>query len=125
VNLEGARANLEHDIPGWQFDQVRGQARKLWEQAFAGLTIKGGNDVQRESFATAMYHSMLDPRAYSDVNGNYTGADAKVHQASGFTYRTIFSGWMCFAVNTPSEPHAAGRGQRHGQLPDAAGRTER
>lgn len=93
VDLAGARENLETDIPGWDFDAVHAQARALWEKALAGIAIKGGTDTQRTAFATAIYHSMLDPRAYSDVNGNYTGADGKVHKTQDFTYRTIFSGW--------------------------------
>jgi predicted alpha-1,2-mannosidase len=101
VNMEGARQNLEHDIPGWDFDQVRSRARALWEKAFAGVVIKGGSGTQREAFATALYHSMLDPRAYSDVNGNYTGADKKPHRAENFTYRTIFSGWDVFRSQYP------------------------
>ncbi|HTI98475.1 MAG TPA: GH92 family glycosyl hydrolase [Dongiaceae bacterium] len=101
VDLAGARENLEHDIPGWDFDAVRAQARATWENAFAGVAVSGGTPVQREAFATAMYHAMLDPRAYSDVNGNYTGADGKVHRAADFTYRTIFSGWDVFRSEYP------------------------
>jgi predicted alpha-1,2-mannosidase len=93
VDLAGARENLEHDIPGWDFAAVRQQARGLWEKALSGISVQGGSDSQRVAFATAFYHSMLDPRAYSDLNGNYTGADGKVHRAKDFTYRTIFSGW--------------------------------
>jgi predicted alpha-1,2-mannosidase len=101
VDLAGAKENLEHDIPNWDFNTVRAQATALWEKAFDDITIKGGNAVQHEAFATAMYHAMLDPRAYSDVNGNYTGADGKVHRANGFTYRTIFSGWDVFRSEFP------------------------
>jgi predicted alpha-1,2-mannosidase len=101
ASLEGARRNLERDIPGWDFEGVRAGARALWEKAFSGVAIKGGNDTQREAFATALYHAMLDPRAYSDVNGDYTGADGKLHQAEGFTYRTIFSGWDVFRSQYP------------------------
>lgn len=101
VNLAGAKENLEHDIPSWDFDAVRAQTKALWEKAFANIAIKGGTAGQREAFATAMYHSMLDPRAYSDANGNYTGADRKVHRAADFTYRTIFSGWDVFRSEFP------------------------
>ena len=93
VDAAGARQNLESDIPGWNFDGVRAQATALWKKALAHIAIKGGTDAQREAFATAVYHTMLDPRAYSDIDGNYTGADGKKHQAKNFTYRTIFSGW--------------------------------
>ncbi len=101
VDVAGAKENLEHDIPGWDFDDVRAQARDLWEKAFANVSIKGGTASQRETFATAMYHALLDPRAYSDVNRNYTGADGKLHRANGFTYRTIFSGWDVFRSEFP------------------------
>jgi predicted alpha-1,2-mannosidase len=93
VDLAGARENLERDIPDWDFATVQEKARGLWENVLNGVSIQGGAPGQREAFATAVYHSMLDPRAYSDVNGNYTGADGKIHQAKDFTYRTIFSGW--------------------------------
>jgi predicted alpha-1,2-mannosidase len=96
VDLVGARQNLEHDIPGWDFDSVRREARQAWEKAFANVAITGGTSTQREAFATALYHAMLDPRAYSDVNGNYTGADHQAHRATNFTYRTVFSGWDVF-----------------------------
>jgi predicted alpha-1,2-mannosidase len=96
VDLAGAKENLEHDIPGWDFDAVRAQATALWKKALANVSVKGGTDAQRRAFATAIYHSMLDPRAYSDVNANYTGADGRVHRAKDFTYRTIFSGWDDF-----------------------------
>ena len=93
VDLAGAKENLEQDIPGWDFDTVKSDAHERWAQALDGIDVKGGSAAQREAFATAVYHSMLDPRAYSDVTGNYTGADGKVHRTDGFTYRTIFSGW--------------------------------
>jgi predicted alpha-1,2-mannosidase len=101
ASLEGARQNLERDIPDWGFNKVRAEAKVLWENAFANVAIKGGSAAQRETFATALYHSMLDPRNYSDVNGDYTGADHKIHRADGFTYRTVFSGWDVFRSQFP------------------------
>ena len=101
ASVDGAKQNLEHDIPGWNFDRVRSGAKALWEQAFDGILTKGGTEVQRVAFATALYHSMLDPRAYSDFTGEYTGADGKAHRANGFTYRTVFSGWDVFRSQFP------------------------
>ena len=96
VDLAGAKENLAHDLPGWDFDAVRASAKAAWSKVFEDIAIQGGSDDQREAFATAVYHSLLDPRAYSDVNGNYTGPDGQVHHARDFTYRTIFSGWDVF-----------------------------
>ena len=101
VSIEGARANLAHDIKGWDFDAVRRQAQKTWEKALSVVAIEGGTPVQRQVFATALYHAMIDPRAFSDVSGLYTGADGKVHRAEKFTYRTIFSGWDVFRSQFP------------------------
>jgi len=101
VSIEGARENLAHDIRDWDFDKVHRQARDLWADALAGVAVKGGTDTQREAFSTALYHSMIDPRAFSDTDGHYTGADHKVHQTDKFTYRTIFSGWDVFRSQYP------------------------
>ena len=101
VSVAGARENLQHDIAGWDFEQVRGQARELWERALAGFEVEGGTDTQREAFATALYHSMIDPRAFSDYDGSYIGADRQIHQTGAFTYRTIFSGWDVFRSQYP------------------------
>ena len=101
VSVEGARANLKHDITDWDFERVRQQARGAWEQALAGVAVQGGSEVQREAFATALYHSMIDPRAFSDQDGRYPGADQLIHQTGSFTYRTIFSGWDVFRSQYP------------------------
>jgi predicted alpha-1,2-mannosidase len=101
VSIEGARANLEHDIAGWNFENVQKQARSRWQKALAGVAVKGGTDAQKEAFATALYHSFLDPRAFSDVNGLYPGADGQAHLTTAFTYRTVFSGWDVFRSQFP------------------------
>ena len=101
VSIEGARRNLQHDVDGWNFDRIRKQARELWSQALSKVAVEGGTGPQKEIFATALYHTMIDPRAYSDVDGLYTGADHKVHRTGDFTYRTIFSGWDVFRAQYP------------------------
>lgn len=101
VSIEGARANLVHDIPGWSFDAVRRQARAQWASAIRRARIDGGTDTQRRIFYTALYHTMLDPRSVSDVDGSYIGADHLPHKAKGFVYRTIFSGWDVFRADFP------------------------
>jgi predicted alpha-1,2-mannosidase len=101
VSLAGAKANLEHDIPDWKFDEARSRAKKLWATALEGLHVEGGTDAQREAFFTALYHSQIDPRSTSDVDGYYIGGDNKKHRAEGFTYRSVFSGWDVFRSQFP------------------------
>ena len=101
VSIEGAKANLEHDIPHWDFDAVREEARAAWAEALSWVRVEGGNEDDRVKLYTALYHTMIDPRSVSDVNGDYIGADGRVHQTSNFTYRTIFSGWDVFRSQFP------------------------
>jgi predicted alpha-1,2-mannosidase len=101
VSLEGARKNLAHDIPGWNFDDLRRDGRALWDQALSSIEIEGASEDQKKIFFTAMYHAMIDPRVISDVDGRYTGADGKIHTADGYAPRTIFSGWDVFRGEFP------------------------
>jgi predicted alpha-1,2-mannosidase len=101
VSQEGARANLAHDIPDWDFDAVHAKARALWADALKGVACQGGTEAEREIFATALYHCFIDPRSVSDVDGSYVGADRQRHRADGFVYRTIFSGWDVFRSQFP------------------------
>jgi predicted alpha-1,2-mannosidase len=101
VSQEGARANLSHDIPDWDFDAVHARARGLWADALKGVACEGGTAAEREIFATALYHCFIDPRSVSDVDGFYIGADRQKHRADAFVYRTIFSGWDVFRSQFP------------------------
>ncbi|MDR1593184.1 MAG: GH92 family glycosyl hydrolase [Prevotellaceae bacterium] len=101
VSEEGARKNLEADIPHWDFDKVREQTRALWDKALGRITVAGGTDAQRTIFYTALYHTMIDPRMFSDVDGKYVGGDRKIHTTGSFNKRTIFSGWDVFRSQMP------------------------
>lgn len=101
VSIDGARKNLAHDIPGWDFDEVRHKGQALWDDALSSIEIEGASEDERKIFYTAMYHAMIDPRVIADVDGNYTGADGKIHTASGYAPRTIFSGWDVFRGEFP------------------------
>ncbi len=96
VSVENAKENLNHDIPGWDFEQVYQKARSLWNETVSKIKVEGGSEKEKEVFYTALYHAMIDPRIYSDQNGQYKGADGRVHTARDFTPRTIFSGWDVF-----------------------------
>jgi predicted alpha-1,2-mannosidase len=101
VSEEGARKNLEADIPDWNFDKVREQTRALWDEALGRITVTGGTEAQRSIFYTALYHTMIDPRMFSDVDGKYVGGDRQVHETGSFRKRTIFSGWDVFRSQMP------------------------
>jgi predicted alpha-1,2-mannosidase len=101
VSEEGARKNLESEIPHWDFDKVCEQTRTLWDGALGQITVAGGTGTQRTVFYTALYHTMIDPRMFSDVDGKYTGGDRQVHTTGSFRKRTVFSGWDVFRSQMP------------------------
>ena len=101
VSEEGARKNLEAELPGWDFEGVRRQAVEQWNEALSKIQVIGGTDEQKHVFYTALYHTLIDPRMYTDVDGCYMGADGHVHHTSKFVKRTIFSGWDVFRSQMP------------------------
>jgi predicted alpha-1,2-mannosidase len=101
VSVAGARRNLETEIPDWDFDGVRVKTHDAWNRALGKIAIRGGTDDQRTVFYTALYHTMIDPRTFEDVTGEYIGGDKKAHASQGFTKRTIFSGWDVFRSQFP------------------------
>ena len=100
VDAEGAYKNLQAEMPGWNFDGVRQRARRQWNEALSGVQVEG-EEKDKTIFYTSLYHTMIDPRCFSDVDGAYPGADGKVHYADNFIYRTIFSGWDVFRSQFP------------------------
>lgn len=101
VSIAGAKNNLATDIKGWDFDKVRADAKALWNASLSKVKVEGGTEEEKTVFYTAMYHTQIDPRTFQDANGNYPGGDGHLHQAKGFTKRTIFSGWDVFRSQMP------------------------
>ncbi|MCH9684034.1 MAG: GH92 family glycosyl hydrolase [Deltaproteobacteria bacterium] len=101
VDTDGARANLDAEAQHWDFDVYRGQAREAWRQALAAVEIEGGTPSQRRVFYTALYHSMIAPNLWEDVDGRYRGMDQRVHESPGFTAYSVFSLWDTFRATHP------------------------
>ena len=96
VSLANARANLQAEIPaGTALPQLRAKAREAWNGALGRIAIEGGSDEQRTVFYTALYHSLMHPNVFSDVNGDYRGFDQQVHRVEGRQHAQYanFSGW--------------------------------
>lgn len=101
VSIAGAKENLNNDIKDWDFDQVHSAAKAAWNKSLSKIKVEGGTAEEKKVFYTAMYHTQIDPRTFSDTDGKYKGGDGKVHHAAGFTKRTIFSGWDVFRSQMP------------------------
>lgn len=102
VDVEGAEKNMEAELPGWDFDQVRAESADIWNKALNKIQIETNDPVLRKNFYTALYHTMIAPFAYQDVDGRYLGMDKKVHTAAaGYTNYTAFSLWDTFRALHP------------------------
>jgi len=100
VSEEGAIANLDAEVPGFDFDAVRADARKQWTQALSAIDADG-TPTQRTQFYTALYHSLLGPTLFMDSDGRYRGPDNAVHQAKGWTNYSTFSLWDTYRALHP------------------------
>lgn len=96
VSLANARANLKAEIPaGTTLAQVRQRAHDRWDKALGGIAIDGGSADQRSTFYTALYHVLMHPNVYSDVDGEYRGFDQQTHRLAPGQHAQYanFSGW--------------------------------
>ncbi len=92
VSEDNALANLDAEAPNWDFDGARIAAKKQWSDALSEVDAQG-DATQRKAFYTALYHTMLGPTLFMDVDGRYRGPDNAVHQANGWTNYSTFSLW--------------------------------
>ena len=93
VSSENAKLNLEKEISRTDFATLKKRAEETWNIELGKIAVSGGSSDQQVAFYTALYHTMLAPNIYTDVNGEYRGTDMKVHKADGFTNYTVFSLW--------------------------------
>ena len=102
VDIDGARRNFDAELRGHDFEYIRHQAHDTWNRELGNIMVEGGTDDEKTIFYTSLYHTMIDPRIYTDVDGRYIGGDYKIHQSdNSFTKRTIFSGWDVFRSQFP------------------------
>ena len=112
VSVEGAVKNLNAEAPHNDFDQYLADAKADWNKQLQRIDVKGGNTDDQVNFYTALYHSMIAPTIYSDVDGKYYGPDKQVHQADGWVNYSTFSLWDTFRAAHPlftyTEPERVG-----------------
>ncbi|MFD1151250.1 lectin [Saccharothrix hoggarensis] len=92
VSVDNARANLAAEVGTRSFDDVRAAARAEWNGWLGRVDVTGGTTTQLRTLYTALYHSLLHPNVFSDVNGQYAGFDRQVRTTTGTQYAN-FSGW--------------------------------
>lgn len=100
VSSENALMNLQKEVPHWDFDRVKSAARKAWAKELARVDVKSDSEAAKRVFYTAMYHTMIAPTTYCDVNGEFRGHDNKIRKAEWRNYST-FSCWDTYRALHP------------------------
>jgi predicted alpha-1,2-mannosidase len=101
VSIENAKANLEAEIPHWDFEQTKAEAQQAWNKQLGKIEVQGAEE-DKVKFYTALYHTMIAPNLYTDVNGDYRGMDMKIHNTEGDKDQyTVFSLWDTFRATHP------------------------
>ena len=101
VSSENALENMIVEIPHWDFDMVKKSAENKWNQELSKINIKTEDLKRKRVFYTAMYHTMIAPNLYQDVNGEYRGTDKVVYKDTTFTNYTLFSLWDTYRAAHP------------------------
>ena len=101
VSSENALDNLMNEIPHWSFDKVKTEAEQKWNRELSKINIKTNDIKKKRVFYTAMYHTMIAPNLYHDLNGEYRGTDKKVYKDTSYTNYTLFSLWDTYRAAHP------------------------
>ncbi len=101
VSGENALANLQAEIPGWDFEHIVRQGNEKWEKELTRINIQAGDSAQRKVFYTALYHTMEAPALYNDHDSTYRGTDGKVIEHAPYNNYTIFSTWDTYRTLNP------------------------
>jgi predicted alpha-1,2-mannosidase len=100
VSEDGAIANLDAEMPGFDFDAVRMAAHQSWSDALGVFDVDAPESMRR-GFYTAVYHSLMAPSLFMDSDGRYRGPDNAVHHADGYRHVSTFSLWDTYRALHP------------------------
>jgi len=101
VSHENALKNLDAELDHWDFDRVVTEADEKWERELSRIEADFSEPEQMRTFYTALYHTMIAPSIFNDVNGAYRGADGEVYEDDRFTNYTTFSLWDTYRATHP------------------------
>lgn len=101
VSVENAIANLDSSDAGWDFEATKKAASDAWEQELSKIRIKAETADQKIIFYTSLYHTMVSPSLFSDVNGEFKGVKGDIQHAAGYKRYTVFSLWDTYRALHP------------------------
>lgn len=100
VSVQGAKNNLQKELPNWNFDAVVANAKKVWNSYLSRIEIEAPQK-QKEIFYSCMYRLFIQPSNIADVDGKYRGADNSVRTAKNGEYYSTLSLWDTYRAAHP------------------------
>jgi predicted alpha-1,2-mannosidase len=100
VSEEGAIANMDAEVPHFDFDATHAAATAAWEQQLRLIDFHAEPAMQKNLY-TALYHALLAPSLSMDVDGGYRGPDNQVHHAKNFHFVSSLSLWDTYRAEQP------------------------
>ncbi|WP_183575066.1 GH92 family glycosyl hydrolase [Mucilaginibacter sp. X5P1] len=102
-SLQGARKNLDAELPGWDFDGTVAKCKQIWEQALKQIIVVTTNETDKRVFYTSFYHAMQHPRLYNDVDDTYPrfAGNYQLEKITGGNYYDDFSLWDIYRAQVP------------------------
>lgn len=101
VSVENAMANMAAEVPHWEFEKTHQRAKAAWNRELAKIAVATKYAEEKHIFYSALYHSMLAPTLYGDVDGSYFGPDLQIHKAEDFQNYSTFSLWDTYRAAHP------------------------
>lgn len=101
VDETGAKLNLETEIGDKDFKTIKKEANDTWEKQLNKIVIEDKNHDNKVNFYSALYHTMIAPNLYQDIDGRYRGIDLEIHETQDFDYYTVFSLWDTYRAAHP------------------------
>ncbi|HCN12269.1 MAG TPA: sugar hydrolase, partial [Chryseobacterium sp.] len=101
TSTNGALKNLEAEIPHWDFDKIKRESEAKWEKELSKIEVETLTENDKRTFYTSLYHTMMSPILYQDVDGKYLDIDQNIHNAKDYTNYTIFSLWDTYRALHP------------------------
>ena len=101
VSMDGAMRNLQAEVPEDDFDKCLAAAREAWDRQLGRIEVRCEDRDEKVKFYTALYHAMLAPTLYSDVDGAYLGPDRQEHRTEGWDNYGTFSLWDTYRAAHP------------------------
>ena len=99
-SVEGAKKNLEAELPEWSFDEAVADAKKTWNTYLSRIQVTG-TEEQKQNFYTCFYHALIQPNNIADVDGLYKNANGEVVKADNDVFYSTFSCWDTYRAAHP------------------------